>query len=74
MAKGPMKGLTCIERKGTVYWYARIDGRREYCGRGDDGRKVAEAARKKWEVKQFERRLSGLGIKVKRTNFKTVQD
>jgi hypothetical protein len=44
MAK-QMKGVTCITRKGTSYWYAQVDGRRVYCGKGEKGRNLAEAAR-----------------------------
>ena len=43
MAK--IKGVACIKRKGTVYWYARIDGKRVYCGKGDKGQERAEAGR-----------------------------
>jgi hypothetical protein len=44
MAK-KMKGVTCITRNGATYWYARVDGQRVYCGKGDKGYKVAVAAR-----------------------------
>ena len=40
-----MKGVTC--KNG--YWYARVDRHLKYCGKGEKGRNLAEAARKKWE-------------------------
>ncbi|MCK4728872.1 MAG: hypothetical protein KAT27_08115, partial [Desulfobacterales bacterium] len=65
MAKA-MKGVTCIERKGTIYWYARIDGRRVYCGQGAEGKKLAEAARAKHIAKEYENRQMNAGLKVKK--------
>jgi len=72
--KKPIKGVSCITRKGVDYWYARINGERQYCGKGDKGRKLAETARMKYQVKQFENREVNAGMKVKRVEFKTVQD
>jgi len=72
MAKGnkKIKGVTC--KNG--YWYARIDGKEKCCGKGDKGRGLAVIARKKWEVKEYENREVNAGVKVKRVEFKTVQD
>ena len=39
-----MKGVTCKTIKGTDYWYARVDGRRVYCGKGKKGQDRAEKA------------------------------
>ena len=69
-----MKGVTCIKRKVTIYWYARVDGRRVYCGKGDRGYKVAVAARSKYVAKRYENREITAGLKVKRVQFKTVTD
>ena len=37
-----IKGVTCSKRKGVVYWYARINGEKRYCGKGDKGKNLAE--------------------------------
>ena len=73
MAK-KIKGVTCIARNGSTYWYARVDGRRKYCGKDDKGKKLAEIARKKWEVRQYENREVSVGVKKKKTAFKTFND
>ncbi len=73
MAK-KMKGVTFIKRKVTIYWYARVDGRRVYCGKDDKGYKVAVAARSKHVAKLYENREMAAGLKVKRTEFRTIQD
>ncbi len=73
MAK-TMKGVTCIERNGSVYWYARIDGQRVYCGQGDKGKKLAEAGRAKHVAKQYENREMNAGLKVKKVEFRTIKD
>jgi integrase len=67
-----MKGVTSQERNGAVYWYARIDGQRAYCGQGKEGERLAKVARKKWDVKQYETREASAGLKVKRPKLKTV--
>jgi integrase len=65
-----MKGVRCRND----YWYARIDSQEKYCGKGEKGRKVAEAARKKWEVRQYENKEINAGLKVKKVMLKTVLD
>jgi integrase len=65
-----MKGVTC--KNG--YYYARVDGDLKYCGKGDKGRKLAEAARKKFDVKQYENREVNAGLKVKKIGFKKIKD
>lgn len=65
-----MKGVSC--KNG--YWYARVDGCLKYCGKGDEGRKLAEAARMKWEVKQYENRQVNAGMKVKKVELRKVRD
>jgi hypothetical protein len=42
-----MKGVGFQQRNGssTVYWFAQIDGKRVYCGRHAEVRKIAGAAR-----------------------------
>ena len=69
-----MKGVTKITRNGTEYWYARVDGRRVYCGKDDKGYKLAIKARQKFEVKQYENREMTAGLKVKKVKFRTVRD
>ncbi len=65
-----MKGVTC--KKG--YWYARVKGEQVYCGKGEKGRKLAEAAKSKDIVRRYENKEINAGLKVKRVEFKTVQD
>ncbi len=70
--KAKMKGITCIERNGTIYWYARIDGQRAYCGKNEKGKELAYAARGKHEGKQYENREMNAGMKVKKVEFKKI--
>ena len=65
-----IKGVTC--KNG--YWYASIDGKQKYCGKGDKGYKLAKTARMKWEVKQYENREINAGLRVKKTHLKNVLD
>jgi integrase len=73
MAK-KIKGVTCITRNGSTYWYARVDGRRKYCGKNDRGYKLAVAARSKYIAKRYENREMLAGLKVKKVKFKNVRD
>jgi integrase len=72
--KKPTKGTTSITRNGVTYWYARVDGKRVYCGKDAKGKKLAEAARAKYIAKRYENRELSAGVKVKRPEFKTVKD
>jgi len=69
-SKKTMKGVTC--KNG--YWYARIDGQEKYCGKGEKGKKLAEAAKAKEIARSYENKEINVGIKVKRTEFKKVRD
>ena len=69
-----MKGVNCIIRKDVEYWYARIDGEKKYCGRGSEGQKLAVAAKAKDITKRYENIEFRAGLKVKKAEFKTVQD
>ena len=73
MAK-KIKGVTSITRNGSTYWYARVDGERVYCGKGDKGYKLAVAARAKHVARQYENREIAAGLKVKKAGFKTIRD
>jgi integrase len=57
-----MKGVTGTTRKDkkgnvirdadgneVLYWYARIDGKKVYIGKGEEGRELAEVARQRYE-------------------------
>jgi integrase len=70
MAKSEMKGVTS---RGN-YWYARIDGKKKYCGIGEKGRELAEAARAKHIAKSYETRELSVGLKVERVKLKTFED
>ena len=69
-----MKGVTSIERKGALYYYARIDGDRVYCGKGPKGRNMAEAARSKYVTRQYESKEVRAGLTVKKAALKTVKE
>jgi hypothetical protein len=70
-SKKALKGVISITRKGVQYWYARKGKTRVYCGKGEEGRKIAEAARAKHIAQQYEQKEIGAGLKVKRIEFKT---
>ena len=72
--KKTMKGVYSVERKGVFYWYARIDGRRIYCGKGEEGRKIAEASKAKEIAGNYEMREVQAGLKRQRIEFKTVTE
>ena len=63
-----MKGVTSRERNGVTYWYARIHGKKVYCGKGKKGRGLAVAAKSKELVSKFENQEIGAGLKVKRSS------
>jgi uncharacterized protein YneR len=67
-----MKGLSCINKKNTVHWYARIGGVKKYCGIGEKGKKIAIAAKRKEIAKKYEYREVGVGLKTKKLAFKNV--
>jgi integrase len=61
-----MKGVSCRTIGGELYWYARVNGRKAYFGKGDEGRQDAEEAKHKEQAAKGEaRRLRG-GLKVDR--------
>lgn len=67
---GSIKGVT--QKNG--YWYARIDGKQVYCGKGSKAKQLAEAARQKWNVKQYENKQVNAGLKVKKIRFKNFAE
>lgn len=69
-----MKGVSSIERNGSTYWYARTATGKTYCGEGDKGRNMAEAARAKYIGKRYEQKEVRAGLKVKKQEFRTVTD
>ncbi len=62
-----------VRNKGG-YWYARIDGKEVYCGKGADGKKLAKIRRQKYEVVCYENRERSVGLEVKRNELETVGD
>jgi len=69
-----MKGVSSITRNGVEYWYARINGQKKYCGKGDKGRDIAIASKAKEIAKSYENKEINAGLKVKKVKFKTVTD
>ncbi len=74
MAKTKMKGVSCTKRNDSVYWYAQLNGQKTYCGLGDKGQELAEAARGKEIARAYENRDMNAGMKTKKAEFKTVLD
>ena len=69
-----MKGVTSNIKNGSEYWYARIDGQKKYCGKGDQGREIAIAAKAKDIAKKYENKEVNAGLKIKKVELKTVTD
>jgi integrase len=69
-----MKGVSSVTRNGVGYWYAYVGGRKVYCGEGDKGRGLAEAARAKHMALKYEHREHRAGIKTERPQFSTIRD
>jgi integrase len=69
-----MKGVSCRTIGGEVYWYAHVNWRKTYMGKGDDGRKSATAAKaKELAAKHESRELRG-GLEIKRSKFMAFRD
>ena len=73
MAK-KMKGVTCIARNGATYWYARVNGKRQYIGKGNKGKKDALEARHKWEYERLQAKRQGIGLETRTTQFRRFID
>ncbi len=75
MAK-KMPGTVCITNKnsGSVYWYARINGKQVYFGKDAEGKELAEAARGKFIARKFEQKAIVGGLKPKKTELKTFRE
>ena len=69
-----IEGVTSRKRGDAIYWYARVNGEKKYCGKGDQGRETAIAARGKAVADKFERRELNAGLDVKRLKLKTFKD
>ena len=69
-AKTPIKGVF----QKNDYWYARVDSKQVYCGKGDKGYELAVAARAKDIARSYENKEVNAGLKVKRVRFKKIKD
>jgi integrase len=69
-----MKGVSSSIRNGVAYWYANLNGRKIYCGIGDEGKKIALASKGKEISKRYELREVQAGLKTQRVEFKSVRD
>ncbi len=69
-----MKGVSCVTRKGEVYWYAHVNGRKLYFGKGDKGRKAAEAAKGKELATALESRQIRGGLDIKKWKITSFQE
>jgi integrase len=74
MKKSKMKGVSCVTRNGETYWYAHIDGRKLYFGKGEDGRKSAQAAKGKHLAEKHEGRELRGGLQMKRAKIANFQE
>lgn len=70
-----MKGVNSKKgSNGTVYWYARTDEGKIYCGKGEEGRALAEEARKKYEQDRNLEKMDSLGFKEQAQHYKKQVD
>jgi integrase len=69
----PITGVTSITRNGDELWYARIDGRRVYCGKNEEGFNLATVARKKYDVRRVEEGYARAGVKKAKSKFRTFK-
>jgi hypothetical protein len=60
-----VKGVTCITRNGTSYWYARVDNRRRYVGKDNRGKELAEEMRAEYLVERKRKKKAGLLKEIK---------
>ena len=69
MAKSKVRGVTCRDGR---YWYARLNGKKEYFGAGEEGKEWAEAARAEQDRKVKKAKLFKADIKDDRPEFATI--
>jgi hypothetical protein len=74
MAKQIIKGVTSRNENGSIYWYARIDSKKTYCGKGDKGYQIAVAAKAKEMARKYENKEVNAGLKVKKVQFKNFTE
>jgi integrase len=69
-----MKGVTSRKAGNSIFWYARVNDEKVYCGKGKKGRKIAEAARAKYVSERYEKREVAVGLNVARVQLKTFEE
>jgi len=74
--KKKMPGTVCITNKnnGSVYWYARINGKQVYFGKDAEGKELAEAARGKFIARKYEQKAIAGGLKPKKSELKIFRE
>lgn len=74
MALKKISGVTSIKSGKHVYWYASLEGRKTYIGKGDEGYERAVAAKSKETARKYELKHSDINLDVKKSAFKTLSD
>jgi integrase len=69
-----MRGVTSVKRGKKTYWFAHVDGKKNYCGEGKDGRDVAIAKKAKEIQNKKITKLTGMGIEVEGSEFGTFKE
>jgi integrase len=74
MAK--MKGIssrTYKKQDGTVqtYWYAQVDGKKVSCGKGEEGRALAEISRQRYEQDKKLEKMESLPFREQAQHYRT---
>jgi len=70
-----IKGIKCIKRNGSEYWYAALGSKNpDYCGKGEQGKKDALEARHKYEYQKLQAKREGLNLETRRTQFNRFMD
>lgn len=74
MPRNKVRGVSSRTYNRSKYWSAYIDGRLQYFGKGEKGRKAAEAAKAKDVANKFESREIRGGLKTKKVHFKNFAE
>lgn len=69
-----MKGVSSVTRKETTYFYAYVQGRKQYFGVGEEGRKSACAAKGKHLASVLESRQIRGGLDIKKWKIASFRE
>jgi integrase len=72
MAKSTMKGVTSRKKGNSIFWYARVNDEKVYCGKGKKGQERAEAARGKYLSQRYQGLDEGAGLQIYKPKFSSI--